>query len=165
MTRAQTWLLWCASHVNPCQWQIISGKEPALSYSSAPFFTSALTLRLLRYGSRCLRYQLNVRILVGTSRKEFCLVGLIHEHIDDPSIGCMDSANLLCALDTQVITFLKVGAFSISLHCSLYLSHHINGCAYPCSPMVATSYEFPARLCVGPCLYLLQLGLPLHRYV
>src|SRR5437764_10857610 len=101
-------------------------KRAALSYYSAPFFTSALTLRLLRYGSRCLRYQLNVRILVGTSRKEFCLVGLIHEHIDDPSIGCMDSANVLCAIDTHVINFLKGGGFFISFHYSLCIFHLID---------------------------------------
>src|SRR6266516_7228401 len=99
-----------------------------------PVLHCALTLRLLRHGSRCLRYQLNVRILVGTSRKESCLVGLIHKHIDDPSIGCMDSANLLRTLDTHVITFLKVGAFSICLHGSICLSRHVDDCACPCSP-------------------------------
>jgi hypothetical protein len=69
---------------------------------------------------------------------------LLHEHIDDPSIGCMDSANLLRAPDTHVITFLKVGAFSICLHGSICLSHQVDGCACPCFPLPATSYEVPA---------------------
>jgi len=42
-------------------------QETGLSYYSALFFTASPTSRLLRHSSPYLRYQLNVRILVGTS--------------------------------------------------------------------------------------------------